>query len=129
LLIGLLRTVIRHMSFLTTMETPSRSIRGTSLHWSVVGGALVLILVPILLLRTLTTILPLAWRTLQKLITWRKLATVPLVRRIPLLITLLLALLETSALASVASRHLSLKPHPFGIHLLALVVHHNSAIH
>jgi hypothetical protein len=41
----------------------------------------------------------------------------------------LIALLETSALVSVASRNLSLKPLPFGIHLLALVIHHNSAIH
>jgi hypothetical protein len=32
-------------------------------------------------------------------------------------------------LASVASIYLSLKPLPFSIHLLALVVHHNSAIH
>jgi hypothetical protein len=32
-------------------------------------------------------------------------------------------LLKTSALASVASRYLSLKPLPFGIHLLALVIH------
>jgi hypothetical protein len=38
-------------------------------------------------------------------------------------------LLKTSALASVASRYLSLKPLPFGIHLLALVIHYNSVIH
>jgi ABC-type amino acid transport system permease subunit len=127
--IGHLRTVIRHVTFFSTMETLSRSIRDTSLHWGVVGGTLALILVPILLLGMLTAILRLVRRTLQKLITWRKLTTVSLVRRIPLLITLLIALLETSALASVASRYLSLKPLPFGIHLLALVVHHNSAIH
>jgi hypothetical protein len=52
-------------------------------------------------------------------------AMIPLARRIPLLI----ALLKTSALASVVSRYLSLKPLPFGIHLLALVIHHNRAIH
>jgi primosomal replication protein N len=38
-------------------------------------------------------------------------------------------LLKTSALASVVSRYLSLKRLPFGIHLLALVIHHNSTIH
>jgi hypothetical protein len=38
-------------------------------------------------------------------------------------------LLKTSALASVVSIYLSLNSLPFSIHLLALIIHHNSAIH
>jgi hypothetical protein len=125
LLIDLLRTVIRQMTFLSTMETFGGSIRSTSLHWSVVRGILTLILVPILLWRAVIVVLQLIRRTLQELITWRKLTTIPLVRWIPLLI----ALLKINALASLVSRYLSLKPLPFGIHLLVLVIHHNNVIH
>jgi hypothetical protein len=42
---------------------------------------------------------------------------------------LLITLLETSTLTSVATEGLSLKSFPLGIHLLALVIHHNSAVH
>jgi hypothetical protein len=41
----------------------------------------------------------------------------------------LITLLETSTLTSVATRGLSLKPFPLGIHLHTLVIHHNSAVH
>jgi hypothetical protein len=42
---------------------------------------------------------------------------------------LLITLLKTSTRTSVTIRSLSLKPFPLGIHLLALVVHHDSAVH
>jgi hypothetical protein len=51
--------------------------------------------------------------------------TIPLTRRRPLLITLL----KTNTQTSVTTRSLSLKPFPLGIHLLALVIHHDSAVH
>jgi hypothetical protein len=41
----------------------------------------------------------------------------------------LVNLLETSTRTNVTTRSLSLKPFPLGIHLLALVVHHDSAVH
>jgi hypothetical protein len=41
----------------------------------------------------------------------------------------LITLLETSMRTSVTIRGLSLKPFPLGIHLLALVIHHDSAVH
>jgi hypothetical protein len=41
----------------------------------------------------------------------------------------LITLLKTSTRMSVTARSLSLKPFSLGIHLLALVVHHDSAVH
>jgi hypothetical protein len=41
----------------------------------------------------------------------------------------LITLLKTSTWTSVATRGLSLKPFPLGIHLLALVIHHDSAVY
>jgi hypothetical protein len=41
----------------------------------------------------------------------------------------LITLLETSTRTSVTTRSLSLKLFPLGIHLLALVIHHDSAVH
>jgi hypothetical protein len=38
-------------------------------------------------------------------------------------------LLEISTRPSVTTRSLSLKPFSLGIHLLALVIHHDSAVH
>jgi hypothetical protein len=73
----------------------------------------------------LVAILRLEWGTLRKLIAKRDLAMIPLTRWMPLLITLL----ETSTLTSVATGGLSLKPFPLGIHPLALVIHYNSAVH
>jgi hypothetical protein len=116
------------ISILSNFSTAIACVGGarhTVLHRSVVGGALVLSLASILLLWALVAILRLKRGTLQKLIAGRELTTIPLTRWIPLLITLL----ETSTLTSVATRGLSLKPFPLGIHLLAPVVHHNCAIH
>jgi hypothetical protein len=41
----------------------------------------------------------------------------------------LITLLETSTQTSVTTRSLSLKSFPLSIHLLALVIHHDSAVH
>jgi hypothetical protein len=41
----------------------------------------------------------------------------------------LIILLKTSTRTSVTTRSVSLKPFSLGIHLLVLVVHHNSAVH
>jgi hypothetical protein len=125
LLVGLLKAIVRQMTLFTTSKTPIGGIRNTSLHGSVVGRALTLRLIPILLLRVLVDILGLVQGTLQDLIMCRELSRIPLTRWVPLLITLL----ETSTLTSVATRGLSLKPFSLSIHLLALVVHHNGAIH
>jgi hypothetical protein len=117
--------MISIMSNLSTMIACVRGARSTILHKSVVGGALALTLTSILLLWALVAILRLKRGTLRKLITGRELPMIPLTRWIPLPITLL----ETSSLTSVATRGLSLKPFPLGIHFLALVVHHNGPIH
>jgi hypothetical protein len=82
-------------------------------------------LIPTLLQRAWIVILQLEWGTLRELIAKRDLTTIPLTRRRPLLITLL----ETSMQMSVTTGGLSLKPFPLGIHLLALVIHHDSAVH
>jgi hypothetical protein len=41
----------------------------------------------------------------------------------------LITLLEPNTRMSVTTRSLSLNPFPLGIHLLVLVVHHDSAVH
>jgi hypothetical protein len=41
----------------------------------------------------------------------------------------LITLLETSTRTSVTTRSLSLKSFPLSIHLLALVIHHDSVVH
>jgi hypothetical protein len=64
LLIDLLKTVIRQVTFFSTTETLGGSIRSTSFHWSVVRGTLTLILVPILLRRAVIAVLRLIRRTL-----------------------------------------------------------------
>jgi hypothetical protein len=40
LLVYLFRAVVRHVSLFSTMKTLARSVRGTSLHWSSIGGTL-----------------------------------------------------------------------------------------
>jgi hypothetical protein len=125
LLVGLLRAIVRQVTFFSTSKIPVRGIGNTSLHESIVGRALTLSLIPTLLRRALVVILWLEWGTLRKLIAKGDLTTIPLTRWRPLLIILL----ETSTLTSVATEGLSLKPFPLGIHLLALVIHHNSAVH
>jgi hypothetical protein len=113
------------VTFFPTSKTPVGGIGNTSLHGSIIGRALTLSLIPTLLQRALVAILRLEWGTLRELIAERDLTTIPLTRRRPLLITLL----ETSTRMSVATGGLSLKPFPLGIHLLALVIHHDSAVH
>ena len=54
-------------------------------------------------------------------------STVPLIRWT--LVPLLKALLWVSMVASVASKGLSLKSHLLSVHLLALIVNHDSTIH
>jgi len=125
LLVDLLRAVIGQVTFFSISETLVGGIGSTGLHWSIIGRTLALRLIPILLRRALVTILRLEWGTLRELIAKRDLTAIPLTRRRPLLITLL----ETSTRTSVTIRSLSLKPFPLGIHLLALVVHHDSAVH
>jgi hypothetical protein len=113
------------MTLFPTSKASVGGIGNTSLHGSIVGRALTLSLIPTLLRGALVAILRLKRGTLWKLITERDLATIPLTRWMPLLITLL----ETSTLTSVATGGLSLKPFPLGIHLLALVIHHNSVVY
>jgi hypothetical protein len=125
LLVGLLRAIVRQVTFFPTSKTPIGGIGNTSLHGSIIGRAPTLSLIPTLLRRALVAILRLEWGTLRELIAERDLTMIPLTRRRPLLITLL----ETSTWASVTTGGLSLKPFPLGIHLLALVIHHDSAVH
>ena len=80
--------------------------------WTLAVNLLLRVLVAILLL----VLRPLLIRVAISLIRW---SLVPLLR----------ALLQVGTLAGVACRCLSLKPLPFGIHLLALIVNYNSAIH
>jgi hypothetical protein len=82
-------------------------------------------LIPTLLRRAWVAILRLEWGMLRELTVERDLTMIPLTRRRPLLITLL----ETSTRTSVTTEGLSLKPFPLGIHLLALVIHHDSTVH
>jgi hypothetical protein len=125
LLVGLLRAIVRQVTFFPTSKTSVRGIGSTSLHGSIIGRTLTLRLIPTLLQRALVAILRLEWGTLRELIAERDLTTIPLTRGRPLLITLL----ETSTRTSVTTRSLSLKPFPLGIHLLVLVIHHNSAVY
>jgi hypothetical protein len=125
LLVDLLRAIVGQVTFFPTSKTLIGGIGSTGLHWIIIGRTLALRLIPTLLRRALVAILRLEWGTLWELIVERDLTTIPLTRRRPLLITLL----ETSTRTCVTSRSLSLKPFPLGIHFLALVVHHASAVH
>jgi hypothetical protein len=124
-LVGLLREIVRQVTFFPTSKTSVGGIGSTGLYESIIGRTLMLRLIPTLLRRALVAILRLEWRTLRKLIAERDLTTIPLTKRMPLLITLL----ETSTRTSVTTGGLSLKPFPLGIYLLALVIHHDSAVH
>ena len=121
LLVRLLRAIIRQVTFFTTMEALAGSARGTSLHGSVVRRSLSWCLLTTLLLRTLIGIL------LLVLVALGVLATIPLIGWS--LKPLLEALLRIGVWTSLTSRGLSLKPPLLGLHLLALVVNNNSAIH
>ena len=121
MLVGLLRAVIRQVTFFTIMETLARSARGTSLHRSIVGCFLSWCLLTTLLLRMLIATL------LLVLVALRVLTMTPLIRWS--LVPLLGTLLRVGARMSITSRGLSLKPPLLGLHLLALIVNNNSAIH
>ena len=120
-LILLPRTMISIMPNFSIAIAHIRVAGWTILHRSVIGIPLAWRLATNLLLRALVAILllvlrPLLIRVAISLIRW---SLVPLLR----------ALLWVGMLAGVASRGLSLKPLPFGIHLPVLIVNHNSAIH
>ena len=109
------------MTFFTTTEALARGAKGTSLHGSVVRCSLSWCLLTTLLLRTLIGIL------LLVLVALGVLAMIPLIGWS--LKPLLEALLRVGAQMSIASRGLSLKPPLLSLHLFALIVNNNSAIH
>jgi hypothetical protein len=65
LLVGLLRAIVRQVTFFPTSETPVGGIGSTSLHASIIRRALTLCLIPTLLRRTLVAILRLEWGMLR----------------------------------------------------------------
>ena len=109
------------MTLFSTTEILVGSARGTSLHGSVGRRSLSWCLLTTLLLGTLIAILLLVRWTLLVLI------TIPLIRWS--LVPLLKALLRIGVRASIVPRGLSLKPPLLGLHLFALIVNNNSAIH
>ena len=121
LLVWLLRVVIRQVTLFTTIETLVGSARGTGLHGSVVRRSLSWCLLATLLLGMLIAILLLVWWMLLVL------DAIPLIRWS--LVPLLEALLRISTWTSIASRGLSLKPPLLGLHLFALIINNNCAIH
>ena len=95
--------------------------RCTGLHGSVVRCSLSwCVLVTLLLVVLIAILLLVRWTLLIRV-------TTPLIRW-PL-VPLLEALLRVGARTSIASRGLSLKPPLLSLHLFALIVNHNSAIH
>ena len=115
------------MTLFTTVEALVGSARGTSLHESVVRRSLSWCLLTILLLGTLVAILLLIRWALLVRVALRVLATIPLIGWS--LVPLLDALLRIGARTSIASRDLSLKPPLLGLHLFALIINNNGAIH
>jgi hypothetical protein len=103
--------------------------RHTVLHRCIVAIPWTCHLIAILLLRALITILLRALIAILLLVRGTLLIqiTIPLTRWS--LVPRLIALLKASALTSITSRGLSLKPLPFSIHLLVLIVNHNSTNH
>jgi hypothetical protein len=94
LLVGLLWTIVIHVTFLAAAETLISSVRCTILHRSIVDWILAWCLVAILLLRTLATILLRVRRALTSILlrilrAMRILTLLPLVRRslVPRLVT------------------------------------------
>jgi hypothetical protein len=106
LLVGLLRAIVRQVTFFPISKTSIGGIRNTSLHRGIIGRALTLRMIPTLLRRAWVAILRLEWGMLRELIAERDLTTIPLTKRRPLLIILL----EISTRPSVTTRSLSLKP-------------------
>ena len=107
--------------------TLARSIVGHSLAWCLVAGLLLgalLTLIAILLLGTLLVLVVVLLVVLRAL---RELTMVPLIQWS--LITLRESLLRIHTWASVAARRLPLELSLLCVHLLALVVDDNSAVH
>ena len=119
--VGLLRAIIRQVTFFATMEALAGGARGTSLHRSVIGRSLSWCLLTTLLLRTLIGIL------LLVLVVLRILTTIALTGWS--LEPLLKALLRVGAWMGIVSRGLSLKPPLLGLYLFALIVNNNGVIH
>ena len=115
------------MTLFSTVETLVGGARGTGLHGGVVRRSLSWCLLTTLLLGTLIAILLLVRWTLLVRVALRVLTMIPLIGWS--LIPLLEALLRIGTRTSIAPRGLSLKPPLLGLHLLALVVNNNSAIH
>ena len=109
------------MALFSTAKTLVGSARGTCLYGSVVRHSLSWCLLATLLLGTLIAILLLVqWTLLVRVVT-------PLIRWS--LVPLLEALLRVGAWTGITSRCLSLKPPLLSLHLFALVVNNNGAIH
>ena len=118
---GLVRAIIRQVTLFSTAETLVGSARGTCLHGSVVRRSLSWCLLATLLLGMLIAIL------LLVLVALGVLSMIPLIGRS--LEPLLEALLRVGARTSITPRGLSLKPPLLSIHLFALIVNNNGAIH
>jgi hypothetical protein len=133
LLIGLLWTIVRHVSLLATAIALIGMVRCTILHRSIVGCILAWHLITILLLWMLINILllrilrTLATTLLGVLRTLLVRAPVPLVRRplVPQRETCLWVGTGTG----VTPICLSLEPPLFGIHLSTLIVYHNGMVY
>jgi len=134
LLLGTLVCIVSHLSTVVTgigvaagCCTLARSIVGHSLAWCLVVDLLLealLTLIVILLLGMLLVLMAVLLVVLRAL---RKLTTVPLIRW-PL-IALRESLLRICTWASVAARRLLLELPLLRVHLLAIVVEDNSAVH
>ena len=120
-MVGLLKAIIRQMTFFTTTKALAGGAKGTSLHGSVVRRSLSWCLLTTLLLRTLISIL------LLVLVALRILTMIPLTGWS--LKPLLEALLRVGAWTSITSRGLSLKPPLLGLHFFTLIVNNNGVIH
>ena len=111
----------------STMIAYIGGARCTGLHGSVVRHSLVWCLLTSLLLGTLIAILLLIWWMWLVRIMLRVLNMIPLIAWS--LVPRLVALLRVGAQTSIASRGLSLKPPFLSLHLFALIVNNNGAIH
>jgi hypothetical protein len=134
LLLGALVGIVSHLSAAVTgigisagCCTLARSIVGHSLAWCLVADLLLGALLTLIAILLLGTLLVLVIVLLVVLGTLRKLTTVPLIRRS--LTALRESLLRVRTWASVAARRLPLELSLLCIHLLALVVDDNSAVH
>ena len=134
LLLGALVCIVSHLSAAVTCIgvasgccTLARSIVGHSLAWCLVADLLLGVLLTLIAILLLGMLLVLVAVLLVVLRVLRKLTTVLLIRWS--LIALRESLLRIRTWASVAARRLPLELPLLRVHLLALVVDDNSAIH